>query len=156
MTSIRERIMANWLTTVAGISVANGFNTDPGLVDRFKLISMDQDANILIEIRQGTDRRDGQGETLGWEYRVLTIHMVIKVRHFPEVDGLSTDTVFNAIEEDLHTAVMFDLSRGGLAIPPGTQFESSEVAEPDEAGGRAVKDVTYTVTYRHVRGDMTS
>ncbi|MDH3279634.1 MAG: hypothetical protein OEQ18_00715 [Gammaproteobacteria bacterium] len=149
--------MANWLTTVEGISIANGYNTDLGHVQRFRAVSMAQEDNILIEIKQGSDQRDSSGP-LGIESRTLTIHTVLKVRHDPATDGLSTDTVFNAIEEDLHKAVMADRSRGGLAEArdDGTQFQSSEPVDLDEAGGRAAKDVIYTISYRHVLGDMTT
>lgn len=151
--SVREQIMANWVTTLEGISIANGYNTDIGKVERFRLMSMDQAENVIIEVKQGTDRRDPDSP-VGVEQRVLTIHTILKVRHDPESDGLSTDTVFNAIETDIHQAVMSSATRGGLARD--TFFEFSDGVEPDEAGARGGKDVSYTVRYWHALGDMTN
>lgn len=151
--SLREQIMAHWVTTLEGISMANGYLTDLGKVERFRLKSMDQAENIIVEVRQGVDRNDLSG-TLGVEGRVLTIHTVIKVRHDPEAEAEATETLLNQIEQDIHKAVNVDRTRGSKAL--NTEFQSSDAAELDEAGGRAAKELQYSVLYRHTWGDMTS
>lgn len=150
--SIREQIMANWVTTLEGISIANGYNTDIGKVERFRLMSMDQAENVIIEVKQGTDRSDLSG-TLNLEGRLLDIQTIIKVRHNPdEDDAVNTETLINQIEQDIHKAVMTDRTRNGKALT--TFFESSGTIELDEAGGRAGKEIRYTIPYRHIWGDM--
>ncbi|MDH3279913.1 MAG: hypothetical protein OEQ18_02145 [Gammaproteobacteria bacterium] len=151
--SIREQIMAHWVTTLESISLANGYQTNIDKVERFRLTSMDQVEQVVIEVKQGVDRNDQSG-TLNLEGRVLSILTMIKVRHDPEADEVNTETLINQLEQDIHKAVMADRTRGATAFT--TFFDSSEPIELDEAGGRAGKAVNYTVLYRHVVGDMTN
>lgn len=152
--SIREQIVAHWVTTLEGISIANGYNTDIGKVERFRLKSMDQAENIILEVKQGTERNDLSG-TLNLEGRLLSLQTVIKVRHDPDDDDVvNTETLFNQIEQDIHQAVMADRTRNGQALD--TAFESSGPIELDEAGGRAGKELIYVILFRHVVGDMTN
>lgn len=151
--SVREQIMAHWMTTLSTISIANGYLTDLGKVERFRLKSMDQSENVIVEVRQGVDRSDPSG-ALNVEARVLTIHTIIKVRHDSDEDAEETETLLNQIEQDIHQAVMTDRTRGGKAR--NTEFQSSDAAELDEAGSRAAKELQYSVLYRHAWGDMTN
>lgn len=152
MKTIREKIVENWETALKTISIANGYENDVGKVERFRSGSMDQQENIILEIKQG--RELPVEGPLHSERKILTIHTILKVRHDPSVDLLSSDTVMNALEADLYKAVMVDITRGSLA--EDTVFDSSGDSELDEATGRVSKVVDFSIIYRHALGDMTS
>lgn len=147
-----ETIMADFAAAVAGISVANGYTRDLELVERYRLTGMDQHPNTIAEIAQGGDFQRGDG--LNLEGHSLTVQAVLKVRHDPTSDGLSTDTVMNEHVADIYKAVMADRTRGGAA--QDTRWVSTESIDADEDGNRAQVEVSFVIDYRHLVGDMTS
>ncbi|GJL55823.1 MAG: hypothetical protein NPIRA02_29550 [Nitrospirales bacterium] len=154
MESIREQIMQNWAETIQSIYVENGYRTDIGLVERFHLGTMSQNRNVTIQVQQGTET--AIDAPIGIEGRRLSIHTTIRVRHDYCEDGLSTDTVFNRLEQDLYRAVMLDVCRGLPDYVQDTVFQSSESIELDEDGTQGEKTILFDVVYRHRLGDMTS
>jgi len=147
--SIRERIMENWLTTLQGISIANGYENDLDTVERWKLPHNDQEGMIVLQIKQGDEDRGDADIQL--ETRVLQIHTAIRVRHQGDDDGLSTDTRLNRVEQDIFKASQVDRSRGGLAYE--TRWLGSGEADADESGSRGERVITYEVWYRHNPND---
>ena len=149
--SIKELIMRDVMAALATISQANGYGNDIGKIERWQAVGMDQHASTILEVKQGGDvPREG---FLGIDARTLSVKIFVKVRHDPDVDGLATDVVTNALEADIHKALMADRPRGGLA--DRTVFALSDENELEEGAGRVIKALEYLVEYRHSLTDVT-
>lgn len=149
--AIVEQILAQWETTLNTISTGNGYQHDPDKVQRWRAKNMSQDEMVILEIKQGTVSA-AELQVAGTELRTVIIQTFLKIRHDPDTDSLSSDTVMNRLEQDLYKAVMADPTRGGLAET--TRYESSGPAELDEGTGRVVKAVEYAVDFRHSETDL--
>ncbi|MGD9850107.1 MAG: hypothetical protein AB7T38_02450 [Nitrospirales bacterium] len=151
--AIVEQILADWTTTLAGISTDNGFLHDFDKVERWHAGDMAQDGQIILEVKQGTVTPSDL-QVMGTQMSTVTIQTLLKVRHDPAVDGLSSDTVMNRLEQDLYKAVMADPTRTGLAET--TRYLGSGPADLDDGTGRVIKAVEYAVDYRHSETDMSA
>lgn len=151
MTSIKEQISQNWEAALKTISKANNFENDIDLLERFHLGVMDEEKNLIMQTKQGSETLFGE-QPIGIEVKALTMNTVIKIRHDFQTDKTPSDKLFNSVEQDHYKAVMADPTRGGLA--QDTRFASSSEVEVSEDGTQGEKTLVYEVIYRHLLGDM--
>ena len=149
--AIVEQILAQWRTTLSAISVVNGYRNDVEKVERWRAGSMAQEGNVLLEIKQGATSAP-ELQVMGTELRTVTVTTLLKIRHDPDTDALSSDTVMNRLEQDVYQAIMADPTRGGLGET--TRYQGSAPAELEEGTARVVKAVDYAVDFRHSTTDM--
>jgi len=154
--SIKERILANYETALKAVTVANGYKRTLNLVDRFQVGGMEQNFPVVVEVKQGVDIASESLASIGnagAEGHTMALFTIIKFRHDPSEDGLSTSKVGIEHEEDVYRAALADRTRGGLAFD--TRWISTDEMEVDEDGNRAVLAVNFEIDYRHLLGDMT-
>ncbi len=122
--SIRERILANLRTTLEGITVAGGFNTDVSLVYEGEI-----GTEVLTRSGVGIAFEDGEEEYEQKNVNRLNKALPISIVAVQRVDAISGDQTVRAFGRallaDIEKALMVDWTRGGLATD--TLMERSDI-----------------------------
>lgn len=151
-TTVRERIVANIETTLAGISIATGYHIDIASVQRVKPGGTVRRATPFIVIAEGAEEaKDGPLPTTS-KFLDIAVTTVISG---DEDETRPIDQVLSLIAGDVETALMQDRTRGGLAVttsPVGSM--PAEFADKSGVTSPAIH-LLITVHYRHHHQDPT-
>lgn len=156
MTTAREEIIANFATTIAGISVAGGYNTTTATVERrernqAEMQRLKRTAMPFYAVVPGIE----------WEYsqepfNAYVVRELIGVRaHLPTSDNpaLENRDVSRA-RIDLIRAVQADTTRGGYARwtkPEGGRSEEGAPTSTEVGGSIASFEQRFWVEYEDVQ-----
>jgi hypothetical protein len=149
VTPIEHQIFDHVLTTLAGITTANGYNQTVVRVEKFRPLDEPDPASFptlhaWIENKQ----RDSAVEM----NKVWQVHTLV-VRGFTR-DGNDPALAINQLMADVERALMVDPHRGGYAIRTAPQgVEEPEVIMGDGFGGRAVAYAEFEIVFRTKAGD---
>ncbi len=142
---VEERIVANVITTLQGITVANGYNTTVAAVRR-------QHSNALqlrtwpacIVVHESADKRS---KRLGMAPVMLTLTIIM---------ALSTkDTTWPTLLErfigDVDDALRVDVTRGGDAVVTFSQesqiYDSDELGNTGVVAAQTIVEISYRTAY---------
>lgn len=154
--SVRERIVQHIVTTLQGVTVANGYGHTLASVQRFHQGGQSTAETPLCVVMEGDDTVEQDGPlagAYGLTSRTLTVSLVLIHQHDVEGDARSSAEVMAALVQDIQKAMLVDHSRGGLAL----NTEELGVSELDVQDGQPelVHTVGYRIRYRHNRLDPT-
>lgn len=137
---IIEYIAENIETTIAGITVANGYNYNLS-AKRPKRIDFISEAwsNYDVIIQQA----QAQAADISHPYKTyIQTFNIVAIVVGSDADTLSIDTQKNAIAADIEKALMADIYRGGYATD--TRITDINFITDDEAGGvQLVLEIEY-------------
>lgn len=139
---IVEQICSNVLSTLQGITVANGYQYD--LIVEREARRGNQPRHLLVVLHQLDPQEVEDEVTLkhGW-IQPFMLDVFISI---PESDSTAPDLVLNRITADIHKALMVDRYRGGLALETMIRgWQAFATLEGDLEG----REVRFDVQYRH-------
>lgn len=156
MDSIKELIIKNVETTLAGITVANGFLNTLAAVHRFRQSGFPRKDIPFAGLTQGPDMLEetASGSDGPLTERLLTVFVDAVTRHDETADARPSDEVLNALEQDVTKAMLTDPFRGGHAIdtiPGDIDPVEIEAGQPEIASR-----LQFHIHYRHRRDDATA
>lgn len=154
--SVKERVMANIQTTLAGITTAAGYSQDVKAALRFRkdIYEIPEFPTLMvIGLRERKKRHIGSParSDVELDVEIQTVHSAA-----PESES---ETIHNALIRDIETALMADVGRG---TGPGgqrnavdtevteTEFDVVAISQP-----YCVSTITLVVRYRHSLLDPT-
>lgn len=150
--TIRERIVKNIVTSLQGITVANGYDNTVLSVQRLKQSGNPAIDVPLILVAEGPENASAGPNPL--TNKVLEVSIGIVTRQDEAVDPRSADEMMNSLRGDVEKAMVSNYTRGGLAIDTmatgGTRIGVQE-GEP-ELG----IEMLFEIHYRHARTDPRS
>lgn len=154
--SIREQIVKHVVTTLEGITVANGYTNTIAEVQRWeqdgntKQSTADDKAVIVVEC--GPEEQDD--DVLPFSMCTLSLNIDLSVQHDKAAHPVSTDEYLNSFLADVKKALAQDTTRGGLAdltkVTGSVPFQTLE--EQPYAG----ITITVEIQYRHLHLDPAS
>lgn len=150
--SVREQIMRNIQTTLAGITIENGYANTLRSVQRFQQQGQqlaDLPVAVLIE---GGDDVDLNGP-LELTSRTMNVSVVLVQQQDTDVDGRSAAELMNSLLSDVQTALQVDHTRGGLAVD--TTEQGIGDMDVEEGQPELAQSISYRIAYRHHRTDPT-
>lgn len=150
--TVRERIIENIVSTLQGITVANGYHVDIVSVQRQEPGGAVRKSTPFILVQEGGEEaKDGPNPM---STKMLDI-VVTAVTSRDEDYSAPLDETLNVLRGDVETALMQDRTRGNLAVL--TSPVGSMPAEYHDKGGVASPGVAilFSVTYRHHYQDPT-
>lgn len=149
MSTIRENILNNVLTTLQGVTTGNGFNNTLGRVERWNM-----HANALagglpaVFISVGSETKQPEPNPLmSCELDVVLYLFIVQA----EGDSDPTDQVVNSLFGDIEKALAADFSRGGYAID--SLVTSADPFEGVEGQPFAGLIIHLMVRYQHRQDD---
>ena len=154
--SVAERIMKHLQTTIAAVTVANGYANTVHSVQRFKQDGQDPIEGNGVLIIDGDDTVEFDGPLAG-AYSLVSrrkhVDLVIIARQETDLDSRSASELMNSLEGDVRKAVNADHTRGGDAV----NTEETQAGENDvQIGMPELRRVLgYDIRYRHRRTDPT-
>lgn len=150
--SVRKRIIEHVVTTLQGITEANGYHVDMASVQRYDSKGFRSKAMPAC-IVQGGEQSTHDGAT-PMVSKSFTVWVQALMRR-DEDDPQSVDDALEDIVCDIETALMQDHTRGGLAVTT----ETDEVAPMDYLDKSGVvfpgMVIGFKITYRHHYQDPT-
>ena len=148
--SIREKIMANILTTFQTISIANGFENNIESVQRYEQNDQNLQATPAIIIVEGVESSEDSPDPL--TTNVLIVEGMLYASH-DRTASISTAEFLNKFIQDIKKAIKVDNTRGANAVD--SMIKSSEPFETDEDQPFVGIIFEIEVTYRHRQTDPT-
>lgn len=148
--------MKNVQTTLATITVANGYNNTVASVQRFNQAGQVLADTPVLILMQGGDNVDNEGPLAGASSlvtRSVSISVVIIHRQDLDVDTRSAAEAMNSLIQDVQKAMQVDYTRGSYALNTseiGIGELDAEDGEPE-----LVQTVAFKLSYRHRRTDPT-
>lgn len=154
--SVRERIVQDVVTTLQGVTVANGYAHTLASVQRFHQAGQLTADTPVCVVMEGDDTVEQDGPLAGGyglTSRTLVLSLVLIHQHDVEADHRSSAAVMAALVQDIQKAMQVDHRRGGLAI----NTEELGVGELDAQEGQPelMQTIGYRIRYRHSRIDPT-
>ena len=146
MSSIREHIMENIKTTLAGVTVANGYANNIKNVQRWDMRGKASVDVPYITIAAGEEGMDPVPYPM-FTCR-LSVFIDVWIRQI-EDDVVKTDTLLSSLVADIKKAMMLDATRGGYA--KNTIPKTIIPFEPSEGCPEAGIVVEVEVVYQHRR-----
>lgn len=155
MDSVAERIMKHIETTLASITVGNGYQHTLHSVQRIQPEAQEPVHGNGVHIVDGDDVVEGVVLN-GYDdllSRRRHIDLVLVGTQDTAEDSRSASEFMNGLELDVRTALQADVSRGGLAV----NTEETQANELDiQIGMPELRRVLgYDIRYRHRRNDPT-
>lgn len=148
--SIREKIMADLLTTFGTISVANGYENNIESVQRYEQNDQNLQATPAIIIVEGVESSEDSPDPL--TTNVLIVEGMVYTSH-DRLASISTGEFLNKFVQDIKKAIKVDNTRGGNAVD--SMVKSSEPFETDEDQPFVGIIFEIEVIYRHRQTDPT-
>lgn len=149
--TVRENILANIKTTLASITVANGYVNTITNVDRWKSIGNDLETMPSIVIAAGSE--GCREDSFNLVHCELTVMLSLWYRH-PETDATYSDTKLNSLLGDIKKALNVDVTRGGYA--QDTQITEIEPFDVEQGQPHVGLLISVRVNYRHRNNDPTT
>lgn len=143
-TTIRESILAELKTTLAGIAVANGYNNTIANVQRWM-----QRGNSLVQvpciiIGAGPEEKEPIPNP---EFTCrLSVNIEVWTRQ-AETDAQATDTILNSLLGDVEKCLMQDITRGGYA--ENTTILGNVPFETEQGAPHAGIIIQVEIIYQH-------
>lgn len=157
--SIRELILKDVVTTLQGVTVANGYTHTLQSVQRFRQGGQLLAETPMVVVMEGEDQVSMQGPLSGTgslTTRHLTVNLVLIYRQDEDTDTRSASEVMNGIVGDVQAAMLGSgaYTRGGHALTT----EELGIGELDVEEGQPelVQTVAFRVRYRHRFDDPTA
>lgn len=147
MDSIRELIMKNLVSTLEGVTEANGYSNTIQDVRRFDLVRKDFSALPAIEITAIAESESDSPTTL--VSKELTVLIDVHVNHDKDTHNMSTDEYLNTFVADITKILRIDETRGGNAIDTRV-IHNSVFARVDGMPGIGIT-FEIEIPYRHRR-----
>ena len=149
--TVREKIFANLVTTLSGISVAGGYDNNIALVERWNMNGNNK-ANVpAIIINSGPEKNDDD-KAYNLTHCLLAVFLELWVRqNETESAATPTDKILNSLLGDIKKALAVDVTRGGNAVD--TEVTDIETFETIEGQQHAGLIITVEIEYRHKQTD---
>lgn len=145
--TIREKIFANLVTALSGISVAGGYENDIASVERWNMNGNNKAGVPAIIVNSGPEKND-DGKAYDLTHCLLTVFIELWVRqNETESAATPTDKLLNSLLGDIKKALAQDVTRGGNAVD--TEVTDVETFETIEGQQHAGLVVTVEIEYRH-------
>lgn len=147
--TVRERIFENLRTSLAAITIANGFDNDIASVRRYDINDDSLGPFPMIYITPSVEI----GDDTAYPLIALDLNAILEVWIRPAKDETRyTDTILNSLLGDIKKKLNEDITRGGIAIDTivGTSVEPFESMRGQSEAGYFV---TVKIQYRHKQTD---
>lgn len=146
--TVRESILENLRTTLAGITVANGYHNDIASAQRWR-----QSGNSLLNvpcivINAGPEEKEPTPNP--FTTCRFTIYLDVWMRQ-DQSDPQPTDALLNSLLGDIEKALMVDYTRGGYA--KDTNMKSNVLFETLEGQPQAGIVIELEIIYQHKQDD---
>ena len=143
---IRDDIIKNIETTLAGISIAGGYNYDIGMVTResedFEIFAISDYPFVIIQ----WSRDEKESEDAVGQHVMSTLSLTIQGGIYA---SSLRETVLNNFLEDIEKALCVDGTRGGNAIY--TEPENIEIFDTPKEN-EIIFNFQFSVVYQYVYG----
>ena len=146
--TVRECILENIRTTLAGITTASGFNNDIQSVQRWRQQGNSLVAVPCIVINAGPEEKNPVPNP--FMTCKFTVYLDVWTRQ-DESDSQSTDTILNSLLGDVEKAIMQDITRGNFA--KDTNIKSNTLFETLEGQPYSGVVTELEIIYQHKQGD---
>lgn len=149
--TVREKIFLDLVTTLSGISVANGYENNIASVERWNMNGNNKASVPAIIINSGPEK-DSDSVAYNLTHCLLTVFLELWVRqNETESAATATDRLLNSLLGDIKKALQTDVTRGGVAVDTEvTDIESFETIEGQQHAGLII---TLEIEYRHQQQD---
>lgn len=142
-------------TSIAGITILNGYENNIGSVQRFQQEGQDPIDGNGVLLLDGDDIVEGtiMAGAFDLTSRRRHVDVVIIGRQDLSVDTRSASEYMTSLETDVRKALQVDETRGGIAV----NTEETQANETDVQIGMPElrRVIGYDITYRHRRTDPT-
>lgn len=157
--SVRELILKHIVTTLKGVTVANGYGHTLQAVQRFQQSGQVLSDTPLVVVMEGEDQVAFEGPLSGaggLTSRKLTVNLVLVHRQDEADDPRPATEVMNALIADVQKAMLGNgaYARGGHAMDT-TELGIGEL-NAEEGQPELMQTVAFQVTYRHRFDDPTA
>jgi hypothetical protein len=150
--SVRERILEDVVSTLQGITLANGYHVDMGSVQRYDTRGFRAKAMPTCIVQAGEQEPKDGPMPMTTKEMTVWIHALIRR---DEDSATTVDEDLETLLLDIETAMMQDRTRGGIAIHT-EPADAAPLDHMDKAGavypGMAIG---FRITYRHHFQDPT-
>lgn len=147
---VKEEILENVKTTLAQISVVNGFYNNVAEVHRFRIAGWQAYAFPALAVIGVKEDKKG---ILGTPSR-MDVTLILSVMCILTADAVAdAEDLHNRLLCDVEAVMQLDVTRGGFAVDTtciGDELEPIEASTPF-----FVSTITFEVHYRHSRSDPT-
>ena len=149
--TVREKIFADLVTTLSGISTANGYDNNIASVQRWDMNGNNKVGVPAIIVNSGPEKND-DGKAYDLTHCLLTVFLELWVRqNEAESAAMPTDKLLNSLLGDIKKSLAEDVTRGGNAFDTEvTDVETFETVEGQQHAGLVV---TIEIEYRHKQTD---
>jgi|SRR6185503_5692064 len=151
MDSIQEQILKTISTALATISVANGYENEIAVVQRFRASGIDLSTMPTILVKEGDCFPELEKTSAPHVRRRMELFLVVCVRHDEAADPRSGGEILNSFVSDIERCLASNQRWDGLALmtdPPGYLEMEVEAETPHLARGLRVE-----IVYEHTRAD---
>ncbi len=149
--TVREKIFANLVTTLNGISVVNGYDNNIASVERWNMNGNNKASVPAVIINSGPEK-DSDGKAYNLTHCLLMVFLELWVRqNETESAATPTDKILNSLLGDIKRALQADVTRAGNAVD--TEITDIETFETIEGQQHAGLIITVEIEYRHKQQD---
>ena len=157
--SVRELILKALVTTLEGVTVANGYAHTLRSVQRFRQAGHTLAAVPMVVVMEGEDSVAAEGPLAGagsLTTRNLIVNLVLIHRQDDDTDPRPSTELMNSLLADVQKAVLGGTryTRGGHAIDT-TELGIGEL-DADEGQPELVQTIAFRIQYRHRFDDPTA
>lgn len=154
--SVRELILKDIVTTLQGVTAANGYANTLHSVQRFRQAGQTLVDVPMCVVMEGDDSVSFEGPLSGagsLTTRHLTVNLVLIHRQDDETDPRPATEVMNSLLADVQKAMLSRYQRGGHAIDT-TELGIGEL-DVEQGQPELLQTIAFRVHYRHRFDDPT-
>lgn len=151
--SIKEKIFKDIETKLAKIKIADGYDNDIAIVERFKIDGQTTAKTPFIIIIAGdvTVLSEGPDPLVTKQVDII---LDVVTRQDPVASPGPSDALMNSLEADIERALQVDITRGGNAYDTSPLFSTPLTVAAGQPDIESVME--FSCSYKHKRGDPTS
>jgi hypothetical protein len=148
--SVREKILENIRTTIATVTIANGYVNTLASVQRWKQIGNScKDIPCVVIVEDSENKKPVPNPNFSC---ILPVDILIYTRQ-EESDTRSTGTLLNSLLADVEKVLMVDVTRGGYAHDTNITGNDPFPTVPGEPAAGIILNIE--IEYQHTQTDPT-